>query len=128
MSSQTTNYIPGVCNINREEIAYRKKAAYAGLAVSVIYLVCISLIDASIYLRLLVFFPAFVATIGFLQARNKFCVAYGASGKQNADDGGTTKSVATAAATKDKQRARSMNLQAVAIAAIFSLAFYLLPY
>jgi len=52
----------------------------------------------------------FVSAIGFLQAKNKFCVGYAAAGLQNADEGSNdaTKVLDTSAHTKDKQRTRKM--------------------
>lgn len=118
MPDTTPSYVPGVCNINRTEIAYRKKAGYAGLAVLVVTFAALLALDVSSWFRLVLFVPAFVAAIGFLQARNKFCVAYGAAGKQNAVEG-TKEAVSVTdklSLVRDKIKVRSMNLQAAVIA------------
>jgi len=114
----STAYTPGVCNINSAEVAYRKKAGYIGAAVFVILLILLLLLDINRWSRLVLFAPAFVAVIGFLQAKNKFCVAYGSSGKQNAaEESSESKSIKDAGAIiKDKIKAKSMNLQAAIIA------------
>lgn len=126
---QTDAYIPGVCNINHAEIAYRKKAGYLGIAIFVVILVFMLVLDINRLARLALFVPAFLAAIGFLQAKNCFCVGYGAAGQQNASEGSAKASVVSdkAAVSKDKQRARKMNLQAAGIAVLVAVISLLLP-
>lgn len=118
-ASTQTDYIPGVCNINHAEIAYRRKAGYYGLVATLIVFGVLYTFDVNSWFRLVIFASAFVATIGFLQSKNKFCVAYGAAGTQNATDGSEVATSVTdkKAVLRDKIKARSMNLQAVVIAA-----------
>jgi hypothetical protein len=121
-------YVPGICNINHAEIAYRRKAGYAGLVAFVVIAAVLFGLSANRYTRLVLFLPAFIAAIGFLQAKNKFCVAYGAAGQQNATDG-VAKAIAVAdkaARAKDKQRARHMNLQAAGISVLITALFVLI--
>lgn len=129
--SHTTNsaYIPGVCNINRLEIARRRKAGYIGLMIALVYLgVCLTLTDM-IWWRLLLIAPVFVAIIGFLQAKNAFCVGYGSAGKQNAEAASQQAHTVTneTALRKDRAKARAMNLQALTGAVLISLLCLLLP-
>jgi hypothetical protein len=126
---QTDAYIPGVCNINHAEIAYRKKAGYLGVALFVVILAVMLALSVNRYARLALFIPAFLAAIGFLQAKNRFCVGYGAAGQQNASDGSPKASSVTdtAAVATDKRRARQMNLQAAGIAAVAALVCVLIP-
>lgn len=128
-ASASDSYIPGVCNINREEITYRKKAGWVGVAIFVVALVLFLAFGTSRWFHLLLFFPAFLAAIGFLQAKNKFCVSYGASGKQNASAGSKTASDVTEANAKkiDKARARKMNSQAAVIALVIALVTLAIP-
>jgi hypothetical protein len=122
-------YVPGVCNINYEEIAYRRKAGYMGLVIFGITLAVLVGLGLSWWLRLVLFIPAFLSAIGFLQAKKKFCVSYGATGMQNATDGSTTakKVTDTTAVKKDKRRARQLNMQAAVIAAVVTAVVMLLP-
>ena len=117
--AKQTEYVPGVCNINTAEIAYRKNAEYFGLAISLVLFVLLFAFDINRYVRIVLFIPLFIAAINYLQTKNKFCVMYGAAGKQNATEGSTAAEVVTnnKAAAKDKIKARSMNLQAMVIAA-----------
>lgn len=125
--SSSPAYIPGVCNINHAEIAYRRKASYVGLALFVIVAIVLFALDINRWARLILFVPAFIAAIGFLQAKNKFCVSYAASGQQNATDGSKSASTVSDAAAhgKDKARAQAMNTQA-ALAAVVATAIALI--
>ena len=119
----TSDYVPGVCNINHSEIAYRKKAVYVGVVATVTLFGVLYLLDVQAYTRVILFVPIFIAVIGYLQTKNKFCVAYGASGKQNARNGsGTAEKVNDIdARRKDKQRANAMNIQAAVLSIIFTI-------
>ena len=123
-NSPTSDYVPGVCNINHSEVAYRKKAAYFGVIVTIILFGALYQLDIQRYSRIVLFLPIFIAVIGYLQTKNKFCVAYGASGKHNAREGSkTAEEVAdTDARRKDKQRANTMNIQAVILSLILTIS------
>ena len=132
MPTKTTNtsaYVPGVCNINLEEIASRRRAGYLGASIFVVVLlICLTLTSLR-WWRIILLAPAFLAAIGFLQARNRFCVGYGTSGMQNAEPGSTQAHTVTseAALRKDKQRSNKMNLQALAFAVLATLITLAIP-
>lgn len=113
-------YAPGVCNINHAEVAIRKRTGYFGTSALIVLGGLMLLGEASWWLRLVLFLPAFIGAIGFLQARNRFCVSYAASGLQNAREGSSKarKVSSDASHTLDKAKARKLNLQATAIAAL----------
>lgn len=127
-ANSDTNYVPGVCNINTKEIAYRKKAGYFGLGLTIIVAAALLTLGLNRYIRIIVIVPIFIAAIGFLQAKNKFCVAYAAAGTQNADDGSEKATAVTdnSAVNADKKRAQKMNLQALAISVLLTALFVLL--
>lgn len=77
--------------------------------------------------RIIILLPVYIAAIGYLQARNKFCVGYAGSGKQHADNGEVEIITDTSAVETDKLRARTMNLQAFIIAAVVTLLVCLIP-
>jgi hypothetical protein len=116
MSNQQT-YVPGMCNINAAEVAYRRKAMWFGIALSALLLIALIILNAMWWMIALVLFvPVFIGAVGFLQVKNKFCVSYGASGQQNASEGSKAASkVSSKNALIDKKKARTMNLQALAI-------------
>lgn len=118
-TTTATAYVPGVCNINREEIAFRRKWRNIGAVVTVVLAVGLYLLSDNRWLRVLTFLPAFIAAIGYLQTKNKFCVSYAASGLQNATDGNKqADKVAADAHAMDQRKARKMNLQAALVAVL----------
>lgn len=79
-SKNTEEYIPGTCNIGRAEVANRYRKGYIGLVASIFLIAIIELFQLPPVWRLLLVFPAALAFTGFLQARQKFCLAYGFAG------------------------------------------------
>ena len=71
------HYIPGVCNIGPAEIKWRKQWGYASLVVTLLLVGFLVIRDAHARCALLVFFPAFGAAIGLLQAYLHFCAHFG---------------------------------------------------
>lgn len=76
-------YIPGSCNIGKGEIRQRQLVALVGLILSIITLIGLISLKASSQVRLGIFLPLLVASVGFVQSRNKFCLAYGFAGTFN---------------------------------------------
>jgi hypothetical protein len=74
---EDNKYIPGVCNIGREEINQRKLVGMIGLVITVVTLFLLTFFNASFGLKLIVIIPAILSSMGFLQARAHFCVFYG---------------------------------------------------
>lgn len=130
MPTNTSNtYIPGVCNINTAEIARRRKAGYLGSAIFIVVLVLLLISPFSRWFRLILILPGILAAIGFLQARNKFCVGFAAAGLQRADEDADDP-VAIAlqeAVAKDKRRARQLNQQAIGFGIVAGLLTLLIP-
>lgn len=118
MADQT--YIPGVCNINSKEIAKRRRAGFFDLGLFIVLATTMVLTGASWQMRLLVFIPAFITSVAFLQAQQKFCVAYAGAGLQNATEGSTSavKVTNSDAKKKDSLKAFYIYLQAFAISAV----------
>jgi len=119
-----------MCNINQAEVAYRRKAMYFGLVLTIVLLVALVALGTNAFVRSAVLFvPLYIAVIGYLQMKNKFCVAYGAGGKQNATDGNdTAEAVADKKAVEaDKKKARIMNLQALASTIAILVVLLLVP-
>ena len=76
-------YIPGSCNIGKGEIRRRQLVALVGLFFSIVTLLTFSTVDTPTSIRLGIFFPLMVASVGFVQSRSKFCLAYGFAGTFN---------------------------------------------
>jgi accessory gene regulator protein AgrB len=126
--TEAQSYIPGVCNINRQEIASRRKLGHIGLAVFIVLLIIFFAMSLSIYFRVVLFLPAYLSATGYLQARNKFCVGYAAAGQENASEGSTKANDILSAdfKNKDQKKARIMNMQAFLIALLLTIIVILI--
>ena len=122
-------YVPGVCNINRKEIANRRMIGYVGLAASLILLVALIALSLSRYYRLIIFVPAVISASGFLQAKNRFCVGYAGAGQHNAEEGSdaAVKITDESALAKDKKKSSRINRQSFAIAVAVTVVALLIP-
>lgn len=128
MSNATTsNYVPGVCNINTAEIKRRRAGGHIGLAAFVALFIGLVVLDANNYFRLVLLAPALLAATGYLQAKNKFCVGYAGAGMQHADEDDAAVKVAAAAAAKDARRAKQINRQAFIVAILVTAIAVILP-
>ena len=88
-------YIPGTCNIGKGEVRRRQLVALVGLFFSISTLLTFNTVDAPAEIRLGIFFPLMVASVGFVQSRSKFCLAYGFAGTFNVGKLGDIKRVAS---------------------------------
>lgn len=130
MNQPTTSaYVPGVCNINRKEIANRRMIGYVGLAVSLVLLITLIALSLSRYYRLIIFVPAVISASGFLQAKNRFCVGYAGAGQHNAEEGSdaAVKITDESALAKDKSKSSRINRQSFAIALAATAIALLIP-
>jgi len=74
-------------NLGPKEIRKRLLLGYFALITGLILAIISIWLNASVYLRWLLFIPFFVGYLGILQARQKTCVALGIKGHQNLDQG-----------------------------------------
>jgi hypothetical protein len=88
-------YIPGSCNIGKGEIKRRQFVALLGLFLSIFALVTLISIDAPASSRIGIFFPLMMASVGYIQSRSKFCLAYGFAGTFNVGKMGQISRVAS---------------------------------
>jgi hypothetical protein len=79
----SAEYIPGTCNIGKGEIRRRQLVAILGLFLTTFSAATIIATDQSKNSRLSIFLPALIFSIGFVQSRKKFCLAYGLAGTFN---------------------------------------------
>lgn len=124
----TADYIPGACNIGKGEIRRRQIVALVGLALSISSPITLVSTNAPRGARLGIFVPLAVASIGWVQSRKKFCLAYGFMGTFNFGKLGQLSRVADSASrAADRKTALSILLQAGAYAAVVTAIIYLLP-
>lgn len=123
-----SEYIPGVCNIGPAEIKRRKQSGWAGLAATVLLWAAFIVLDVAAPWRLLLFFPAFFAALGFFQAAMHFCAGFGMLGVLNfGPQAGKTETVEQAEfRRKDRQKAIQIGLYAALMGLVVALAAFLL--
>lgn len=110
-------YIPGTCNIGKGEIRRRQVVALVGLFFSISALIGLYTAKAAPGMRLSIFLPLMVASVGFVQSRSKFCLAYGFAGTFNIGKLGDIKRVAS-----PEDRAADRKTALVILAKSFVLA------
>jgi hypothetical protein len=126
--ANTPVYIPGSCNLGKEEIKRRQLVAILGLVLSVSTLVGLVGSDAPASARWGMFVPLMVFSIGFIQSRRKFCLAYGFMGTFNLGKLGDLSRVQSPEDRRaDRKTALSILLQAAGLSLILTLITVLLP-
>lgn len=126
--NESTNYIPGMCNINPAEIKRRRQSGYFGLAVAATGLGIFLYLQASWPYFLVLFIPLFVGALGLLQARSKFCVAFASAGKQHADNESDIASITDTEAKRiDQLKARTIYLKALVISLPITAVLCIIP-
>ena len=125
MSNQ---YIPGTCNLGKDEIRSRQIVALFGLFLTISSVIVILAADQGRSIRFSIFIPAMIFSVGFVQSRSKFCLAYGLAGTFNFDRLGKVSRVQSAQDRKaDRKTAIVILLKSAALAAAITLVFFVLP-
>jgi len=104
-----SDYLAGSCNIGPSEIHRRYQVAITGGVLYLILGIFFVVSDQPTSARLIAFAPAMLASVGFIQARNRFCFAYGLMGVFNFDSAGDVKKVKDPASLK-ADRAQALKI------------------
>ena len=123
-------YVPGACNIGPEEIARRQRVARIGLVATVALALALLALGVGVGspTRLFVGLPLTGAAIGWIQARRRFCMAYGLAGTFNLGAIGNMERVSSAAAlAADRRTALVIVAQGIAVGVIGAAAFFAAP-
>jgi len=124
----SAEYIPGTCNIGKGEVRRRQLVAIFGLFLTTFSAATIIATDQSKNSRLSIFLPALIFSIGFVQSRRKFCLAYGLAGTFNFGKLGQISKVQSNEDRKsDRKTAVLILLQSAALAAFITAVFFVLP-
>ena len=124
----SSEYVPGTCNIGKGEIRQRQLVALFGIFLTVTSATALLATDQSRTSRLSIFIPALVFSIGFVQSRSKFCLAYGLAGTFNFERLGKITKVQSAEDRKaDRKTAISILLKSAVVAALITAVFFVLP-
>ena len=116
-----SEYQAGTCNIGPSEIKRRRQGALIGAILFAITSLLFVVTNASTSIRLITFIPALLFAVGIIQARRKFCVAYGFMGVFSLEKLGATKKVTVNQDLKtDRKYAIKLLLQSVAVAIVLT--------
>lgn len=124
----SSEYVAGSCNIGKGEIKRRQTIALLGVFLIFFSASTILGTDQGRSVRLSIFIPAMIFAVGFIQARKKFCLAYGLAGTFNFGKLGSISKVQNEEDKKaDRKTAINILIQSAALASAITLLFYLLP-
>ena len=124
----SSEYVAGSCNIGKGEIRRRQIVALFGMFLTISSATALLATDQSRSSRFSIFIPALVFSIGFVQSRSKFCLAYGLAGTFNFDRLGKISRVQSAQDRKaDRKTAIVILLKSAALAALITAVFFVLP-
>ena len=126
METEDSNkYIPGVCNIGKEEIKARRKSMYISFSLLVVDIIVLELLHANHWWGITVFVLATSFAVSFQQVYFKFCVNFGMRGVFNFGDlGKTFTSEQKEFYQKDRAKALKMIISGVVFGLIVSLVYW----
>lgn len=124
----TYSYIPGTCNLGKSEIRRRQFVALLGLFLSGSTLLGLIGSNAPASARWGLFVPLMVFSVGFIQSRKKFCLAYGLMGTFNLGKLGDLSRVQSAEDRKaDRKTALTILVQSALLALTLTIVSVFLP-
>ena len=124
----STQYIPGACNLGKDEIRSRQIVALFVLFLTISSVIGILAADQGRSIRFSIFIPAMIFSVGFVQSRSKFCLAYGLAGTFNFDKLGKISKVGSAEdRAADRKTAIQILSKSFALAALITAVFFVIP-
>lgn len=124
----SSEYVAGSCNIGKGEIRRRQLVALFGIFLTISSATALLATDQSRSSRISIFVPALVFSVGFVQSRSKFCLAYGLAGTFNFERLGKISKVTSVEDRKaDRKTAIVILLKSAALAALITTVFFVLP-
>ena len=124
----SSEYVAGSCNIGKGEIRRRQLVALFGIFLTISSATALLATDQSRFSRISIFVPALVFSVGFVQSRSKFCLAYGLAGTFNFERLGKISRVQSVQDRKaDRKTAIVILLKSAALAALITAVFFILP-
>lgn len=121
-------YIPGTCNIGGGEVTRRRMVALLGLILTLSSTATLISTEANRQSRLGIFLPALVMSVGWVQSRKRFCLAYGFAGTFNFGALGKLSKVSDQAArAADRKTAIKIFVQSALYAAVITAIVVALP-
>lgn len=116
-------YTAGVCNIGPDEIRARKRFGWLGLVVTIVLWAVLAALAIPRGWRLIVFIPAFMSAIGFLQGFLHFCAHFGMAGLFNFGPVGKTEAVKSPEfRALDRKRSWQIIIYSLIVAVVVTVA------
>ena len=112
------SYIPGSCNLGKSEIRRRQFVALLGLFLTGSTLAGLIGTNSPASARWGLFVPLMVFSVGFIQSRKKFCLAYGLMGTFNL---GKLGDISRVQSPEDRKADRKTALTILAQSALMAL-------
>lgn len=124
----TYSYIPGTCNLGKAEVRRRQVVALFGAFLTISSFIGLQAAGTTNSARWSLFLPLMVFSVGFIQSRKKFCLAYGLMGTFNLGRLGDITRVQSPEDRKaDRRTAAVILIQSAFLALALTLLFVLLP-
>ena len=121
-------YVPGTCNLGKAEVRRRQIVALIGAALTFSSFIGLQATDTPNSARWSLFAPLMVFSVGFIQSRKKFCLAYGLMGTFNLGKLGDISRVQSPEDRKaDRKTATIILIQSALLALGLTTLFVLLP-
>ena len=128
IENQDFQYAAGSCNIGPKEVRRRRFVGIVGLVLVFITVVSFHSQHVKGLSRLSLFLPAILFSIGYLQSRKKFCLAFGLAGIFNFGSlGQISKVISPADKALDRKTALNLIIQAFGLAALITIIVLVLP-
>lgn len=121
-------YVPGTCNLGKAEIRRRQFVALLGIFLTFSTAAGLIGSNAPTASRWGLFAPLMVFSVGFIQSRKKFCLAYGLMGTFNLGTLGDLSRVQSSEDRKaDRKTALTILVQSALLAVTLTAIFVVLP-
>ena len=122
------SYVPGTCNLGKAEVRRRQFVALLGVFLTLSTAAGLIGSNAPAASRWGLFAPLMVFSVGFIQSRKKFCLAYGLMGTFNLGKLGDLSRVQSPEDRKaDRKTALTILAQSSLLAAALTAIFVVLP-
>lgn len=124
----TYSYVPGTCNLGKAEIRRRQIVALIGALLTLSSFVGLLAADTANSARWSLFAPLMVFSVGFIQSRKRFCLAYGLMGTFNLGKlGDITRVQSPEDRRADRKTAVSILLQSALLALALTALLVIVP-